>query len=127
MPRLTPREQQEVMDCIKQNKPLPDKYRFLLFDDTREMELVWKGKNNRSCQTVLPFRCTELVDEPRTKGFASRYFSPHEVDAHGRQMRGWTNKLVGRASAASILLLIFLIAVCLIYFAVITRWEKEDR
>ena len=94
MPRLTPREQQEVMDCIKQNKPLPDKYRFLLFDDTREMELVWKGKNNRSCQTVLPFRCTELVDEPRTKGFASRYFSPHEVDAHGRQMRGWTNKLV---------------------------------
>lgn len=40
---------------------------------------------------------------------------------------GWTNKLVGRASAASILLLIFLIAVCLIYFAVITRWEKEDR
>ena len=40
---------------------------------------------------------------------------------------GWTNKLVGRASAASILLLIFLIAVCLVYFAVITRWEKEDR
>ena len=40
---------------------------------------------------------------------------------------GWTNKLVGRASAASILLLIFLIAVCLIYFAVITHWEKEDR
>lgn len=39
---------------------------------------------------------------------------------------GWTNKLVGRASAASILLLIFLIAVCLIYFAVIARWEKED-
>ena len=24
-------------------------------------------------------------------------------------------------------LLIFLIAVCLIYFAVITHWEKEDR
>ena len=40
---------------------------------------------------------------------------------------GWTNKLVGRALAASILLLIFLIAVCLIYFAVITHWEKEDR
>ena len=40
---------------------------------------------------------------------------------------GWTNKLVGRASAASIILLAFLIAVCLIYFAVITHWEKEDR
>ena len=40
---------------------------------------------------------------------------------------GWTNKLVGRASAASIILLAFLIAVCLIYFAVITHWEKEDQ
>lgn len=40
---------------------------------------------------------------------------------------GWTNKLVGRASAASIILLIFLILVCLIYFYVIARWEKEEK
>ncbi len=40
---------------------------------------------------------------------------------------GWTNKLVGRASAASILLLLFLIVVSLIYFTIIARWEKEDR
>ena len=40
---------------------------------------------------------------------------------------GWTNKLVGRASAASIILLLFLILVCLIYFYVIARWEKEEQ
>ena len=40
---------------------------------------------------------------------------------------GWTNKLVGRASAASIILLLFLIVVCIAYFAVITHWEKEDQ
>lgn len=40
---------------------------------------------------------------------------------------GWTKKLVGRASAASVILLIFLIAVSVIYFQVINHWEKEDR
>ena len=40
---------------------------------------------------------------------------------------GWTNKLVGRASAASIILLLFLIVVSVIYFVVIARWEKEER
>lgn len=40
---------------------------------------------------------------------------------------GWTSRLVGRASAASILLLLFLIAVCLVYFFIISRWEKEER
>ena len=39
---------------------------------------------------------------------------------------GWTGRLVGRASAASILLLIFLVILCILYFSVINRWEKED-
>ena len=29
---------------IEADKPLPDKYRFLLFEDKREVELVWNGK-----------------------------------------------------------------------------------
>lgn len=40
---------------------------------------------------------------------------------------GWTSKLVGRASAASILLLLFLIIVSILYFAVIAHWEKEEK
>ena len=37
-------------------KPLPDKYRFLLFDEKREVELVWNGKTNEVCNVVLPFQ-----------------------------------------------------------------------
>lgn len=40
---------------------------------------------------------------------------------------GWTGRLVGKASAASILLLLFLVILCLLYFSVINRWEKEDK
>ena len=39
---------------------------------------------------------------------------------------GWTNKLVGRASAASIILLAFLIAVCLIYFCMLSHIGKRE-
>lgn len=38
---------------------------------------------------------------------------------------GWTGRLVGKASAASILLLLFLVLLCVLYFSVINRWEKE--
>lgn len=33
MPRLTPQEQQEIIRYIEADKPLPEKYRFLLFDN----------------------------------------------------------------------------------------------
>ena len=49
MPRLTEQEQQEVIRFLEADKPLPDKYRFLLFDDKREVELVWNGKTNEVC------------------------------------------------------------------------------
>lgn len=40
---------------------------------------------------------------------------------------GWTGRMVGKASAASIILLIFLVILTVLYFKVINRWEKEDR
>jgi hypothetical protein len=40
MPRLTAQEQQEILRYFEADKPLPDKYRFLLFADKREVELV---------------------------------------------------------------------------------------
>ena len=33
MARLTEQEQQEIIRFIEADKPLPDKYRFLLFED----------------------------------------------------------------------------------------------
>jgi len=40
MPRLTPDEKQEIIRFLEADRPLLDKYRFLLFDDRREVELV---------------------------------------------------------------------------------------
>ncbi|MFR7029614.1 sugar ABC transporter permease, partial [Streptococcus pneumoniae] len=39
----------------------------------------------------------------------------------------WGTKLLGRASAVTVLLFIFLVAICFIYFAIISKWEKEGR
>ena len=41
MPRLTVQEQQVIIRYIEADKPLPDKYRFLLFEEKRKVELVW--------------------------------------------------------------------------------------
>ncbi len=67
MPRLTEQEQQEVIRFLEADRPLPEKYRFLLFDDKREVELVWNGKTNEVCNIVLPFQVIEQVDEPRAE------------------------------------------------------------
>ena len=40
MPQLTEQEQQEFIRFLEADKPLPDRYRFLLFGDKREVELV---------------------------------------------------------------------------------------
>ena len=42
--KLTDHEKRDIIKLIEMDKPLPDKYRFLLFDDKREVELVWNGK-----------------------------------------------------------------------------------
>ena len=67
MPRLSEQEQQEIIRYIEADKPLPDKFRFLLFEDKREVELVWNGKSNEVSSIVLPFQVIEQVDEPRAE------------------------------------------------------------
>lgn len=94
MIKLTEQEQREVIRFIEQNKPLPDKYRFLLFDDKREVELVWNGKTGDVCNIVLPFQTIEHVDEPRAEKPEDAKFQPDLFDRRGRQQKGWTNKLI---------------------------------
>lgn len=94
MPRLTEQEQQEIVRYLEADKPLPDKYRFLLFEDKREVELVWNGKTNEVCNIVLPFQVIEQVDEPRAEKPADTAQQMDLFDARGRQLKGWTNKLI---------------------------------
>jgi len=94
MPRLTEQEQQEIIRYIEADKPLPEKFRFLLFEDKREVELVWNGKTSEVCNIVLPFQVIEQVDEPRAEKPEDTAPQLGLFDTRGRQMKGWTNKLI---------------------------------
>jgi len=87
---LTDTERRDLIALIEAGKPLPEKYRFLLFADKREVELVWNGKSREVCTTVLPFQTLEHIDEPRQEQVAE----PGLFDTGGRQLKGWTNKLI---------------------------------
>src|SRR5438445_13520265 len=94
MARLTPTEKQDIIRFLDADKSLPDKYRFLLFDNKREVELVWNGKTNEVCNIVLPFQVIEQVDEPRAEKPADTALQAGLFDSRGRQLKGWTNKLI---------------------------------
>ena len=96
MPRLIAQEQQEIIRYLEADKPLPDKFRFLLFEDKREVELVWNGKSSEVCNLVLPFQVIEQVDEPRAEkpGQTALQAELFTTDARDRQLKGWTNKLI---------------------------------
>ncbi len=91
---LTDNEKRDIIKYIESGKPLPDKYRFLLFDDKREVELVWNGKTNEVCNIVLPFQVIEQVDEPRAEKQEDTMPQMDLFDSRGRQKAGWTNKLI---------------------------------
>ena len=94
MAKLTEQEQQQIIRYVEAGKPLPDKYRFLLFEDKREVELVWNGKTSEVCNIVLPFQVIEQVDEPRAEKPEDTSLQLGLFDTRGRQMKGWTNKLI---------------------------------
>jgi len=94
MPRLTEQEQQEIIRYLEADKPLPDKFRFLLFEDKREVELIWNGKSSEVCNIVLPFQVIEQVDEPRAEKPEDTSLQLGLFDTRGRQVEGWANKLI---------------------------------
>lgn len=87
---LSDAEKRDLTQLIQQGKPLPEKYRFVLFEDKREVELVWNGKTREVCTTILPFQSLEHIDEPR----AETKMQEDLFDSRGRQLKGWTNKLI---------------------------------
>src|SRR5258707_426226 len=96
MARLTEQEQLDIIRLIEADKFLPEKYRFLLFEDKHEVELVWNGKTNEVCNVVLPFQTIEQVDEPRAEKSEDTVVQKDlfSTDSRGRQLKGWTNKLI---------------------------------
>ncbi len=89
---LTENEKRDIIKYLESNKPLPDKYRFLLFDIDREVELLWNGKSDEVENLVLPFQTIEHIDEPRSEDKITSRLAI--FDESGRQIKGWTNKLI---------------------------------
>jgi len=90
--KLTDNEKRDIIKYLEKNKPLPEKYRFLLFEEAKEVELLWNGKTNEVTNTVLPFQTIEHIDEPRNEKKISAQRTL--FDTSGRQIKGWTNKLI---------------------------------
>ena len=82
---LTGSEKRDIIKYIEAGEPLPDKFRFLLFDEKREVELVWSGKTNEVCNIVLPFQVIEQVDEPRSEKPEDTSLQFDLLDYRGRQ------------------------------------------
>jgi adenine specific DNA methylase Mod len=95
---LSDSEKRDLIKLINEGKPLPEKYRFLLFEDKREVELVWNGKTREVCTAILPFQTLEHIDEPRKEKAddeqSAQALPGVEWDTSGRQLKGWTNKLI---------------------------------
>jgi DNA modification methylase len=94
--KLTDNEIRDITRYLEEGKPLPDHYRFLLFEEKRQVELVWNGKTSDVCSVVLPFQVIEQVDEPRAEKTSETQsqMSLFDIDKRGRQLKGWTNKLI---------------------------------
>jgi len=93
--KLTDNEIRDINQYLQAGKALPEKYRFLLFDDKREVELVWNGKTGEVCNVVLPFQVIEQVDEPRSEIGLTLQNDLFAFDNYiGRQNKGWHNKLI---------------------------------
>jgi len=89
---LTDNEKRDVIKYLESGKPLPEKYRFLLFDTDREVELLWNGKTDEVENMVLPFQAIEHIDEPRSEEKITAQTTL--FDTSGRQIKGWSNKLI---------------------------------
>ncbi|HNT34141.1 MAG TPA: site-specific DNA-methyltransferase, partial [bacterium] len=95
MIQLTDKEKAEIIERIQNDKPLPAKYRATLFEDAKGVELIWKGKRNEVTNVVLPFQTIEQIDEPRDESHRPEYVDDLWSDPKtGRQVGGWTNKLI---------------------------------
>lgn len=92
--KLQPNEIRDICKTLEQGKTLPDKYRFLLFGEKRQVELVWNGKTDEVTNVVLPFQSIEHIDEPRVDGGKTAKLQRELFDTSGRQISGWTNKLI---------------------------------
>lgn len=91
--KLSPNEIRDITNLLEAGKPLPEKYRFVLFGEQRNVELLWDGKSGAITDVRLPFQIIEQIDEPRSEKFIQSQLGLFDSTS-GRQLKGWSNKLI---------------------------------
>ena len=93
---LSEKEKDIVINSIKEGKTIPKEYLYKMAKDDEDVFLFWNGRNEEVSNVVLPFHSIENIDEPRKEKYENREtsFDFFEMDARGRQLTGWTNKLI---------------------------------
>jgi len=93
---LSEKEKDIVINSIKEGKTIPKEYLYKLAKDDEDVFLFWNGRNEEVTNVVLPFHTIEHIDEPRKENYENKEaaFDFFEMDARGRQLKGWTNKLI---------------------------------
>jgi DNA modification methylase len=90
--RLSDHEIRDITKALEAGIPIADKYRYLIFKEARQVELVWNGKNTHVQDVVLPFQVIEHIDEPRDE--VSLKLQQSLFDTSGKRVQGWSNKLI---------------------------------
>jgi len=90
---LSEQERKQLAESILAGDLIPAKYGPSIVEGARELELVWPGKSDHVEQIVLPFQSIEQIDEPREKDISELSLFEFDNDS-GRQIAGWSNKLI---------------------------------
>lgn len=90
---LNETDKSRIIELIKAGEKLPKEFIYKLFSDEEDVFLFWNGRKEDVTNIALPFHSIEHIDEPRKeKGKAQA--TMFETDFRGRQLKGWTNKLI---------------------------------
>ncbi len=84
-------DKSHIIDLIKAGQKLPKEYIYKLFSDEEDVFLFWNGRKEDVTNVALPFHSIEHIDEPRKEATQG---SGLLFDTRGRQLKGWTNKLI---------------------------------
>ena len=90
---LNDKDKAQIIELIKAGEKLPKEFIYKLFSDEEDVFLFWNGRKEDITNVALPFHSIEHIDEPRkeTKQAGDMF---EMFDMRGRQLKGWTNKLI---------------------------------
>ncbi len=90
---LSDNDKNRIIELIKAGEKLPKEYIYKLFADEEDVFLFWNGRKEDVTNVALPFHSIEHIDEPRKE--EKKQGDMFEMfDTRGRQLKGWTNKLI---------------------------------